>query len=52
MAGRVLKGESVTRMDLKPITTNRLILNPEAAKDCGLVIPPALLKSADLVVGR
>jgi hypothetical protein len=39
-------------MDLKPITTNRLILNPEAAKDCGLVIPPALLKAADLVVEK
>jgi ABC-type uncharacterized transport system substrate-binding protein len=52
MAGRVLKGDSVTRMDLKPITTNRLMLNPEAAKDCGLVIPLALLKTADLVVGK
>ena len=52
MAGRVLKGESVTRMDLRPITSNRLIVNPEAAKECGLVIPPALLKSADLVVGK
>jgi len=52
MAGRVLKGESVSRMDLKAITTNRLMLNLVSAEECGLKMPLSLIEAADLVVRK
>ena len=52
LAGRVLKGESVSRMDLKPITTNRLMLNLVSAEEFGLKMPSSLIEAADLVVRK
>ena len=52
LAGRILKGESISRMDLKPITTNRLMLNLVSAEECGLKMPSSLIETADLVVRK
>jgi hypothetical protein len=39
-------------MDLKPITTNRLMLNLVSAEECGLKMPSSLIETADLVVRK
>lgn len=52
LAARVMRGEPVGRIPLHPSTRNRLLLNRDAAKECGLTLPQALIEAADHVMGR
>lgn len=50
LAARVMRGESPAAIPFAPTRTTRLIVNPRAAKACGLTIPPAVLRRADEVI--
>lgn len=52
LAARVIRGASPSTVPFHPSTQNRLLLNRDAARECGLTLPDALLKSADKVIGQ
>jgi len=52
MAARVMRGESPAKIPFQPVKKTRLIVNLEAARDCGLKLPQSLIKRADEVIGQ
>jgi ABC-type uncharacterized transport system substrate-binding protein len=50
LAVRVLRGESPAAIPFAPVRATRLIVNPAAARACGLTIPSAVLRRADEVI--
>ena len=50
LAARVIRGESPANIPLHQVQKNRLLVNPAAAKACGLTLPESLIRSADEVV--
>ena len=49
LAARVMRGEAPGKVPFEPSKTNKLILNLEAARQCGLVFPDSLVKSAQVI---
>jgi ABC-type uncharacterized transport system substrate-binding protein len=52
LAARVMRGEDPSAIPLQQSRRNRLLINLDAARDSGLTIPVALVKSADKVIGQ
>jgi len=52
MAARVMRGESPASIAFVGFSGSKLLVNPAAAREFGLTIPPALLARADEIVGR
>ncbi len=52
IAAQVIRGSAPGSIPFHASTHNRLLLNPDAARECGLTLPPALVKSADKVIGQ
>ncbi len=52
IAARVVKGEQTGKIPYSPQKKSRLLINLDAARDCGLQVPAELLKSADHVIGK
>lgn len=52
IAARIIRGESPSKIPFSPQKKSRLLINLDAARDCGLTVPPELLKSADQVIGK
>jgi ABC-type uncharacterized transport system substrate-binding protein len=52
IAARIIRGESVPSIPLRQSVKNRLLVNRDAAKACGLQIPESVIRSADKVIGR
>ncbi len=50
LAARVMRGERPAEIPFHQATKSKLIVNPAAARACGLTIPDTLLKSADRVI--
>jgi ABC-type uncharacterized transport system substrate-binding protein len=48
LAARVLRGEPPARIPFDRAKVNKLIVNLESAKQCGLELPPDFVKSAEL----
>lgn len=49
VAIRILMGENPRSIPFATFSHTRLFINPDAAKACGLNIPPALLEKAEIV---
>ncbi|MEW6368676.1 MAG: ABC transporter substrate-binding protein [Acidobacteriota bacterium] len=49
---RVMHGDSPSGIPFQRVSRTLLVANPKNAAQCGLTIPPAVMKSADVVVGR
>ncbi len=52
LAARVIRGESPAKIPLSAMKKNRLLINLEAARECGVTIPPELVKAAEVVIGK
>jgi ABC-type uncharacterized transport system substrate-binding protein len=52
LAARVMRGENPGAIPFSPTKKIKLVINPTAASAYGLTLPPALLKRADVVIGR
>jgi ABC-type uncharacterized transport system substrate-binding protein len=52
LAARVIRGESTASLPLIEYAPTRLMVNLEAARQIGFTIPPAIVGSAEDVVGR
>jgi ABC-type uncharacterized transport system substrate-binding protein len=52
VAARVMRGESPATIPFRVYDKNKLMVNVKAARDIGLVFPPALVKKAEEVIGR
>lgn len=52
MAARVMRGENPASTPFQPVKKTRLIVNLEAARNCGFTLPPALITRADEVIGQ
>ncbi len=52
IAARVIRGELPASIPLSPVKKNRLFVNLDAARECGVAIPPELVKAADVVIGK
>lgn len=52
LAARVIRGESPAKIPLSAMKKNRLLINLEAARECGVTIPPDLVKAAEVVIGK
>ncbi len=50
IAARVLRGESPAAVSFHRVTKSRLIVNPAAAAECGLILPDELIQRADKVI--
>src|SRR5262249_3494049 len=51
MASSVMRGRSPATIPLENFSKTELILNPEAAREIGFPIPPALLRQAKKIIG-
>jgi putative ABC transport system substrate-binding protein len=49
-AGRIIKGEKPSDLPVQRVTKVELFINLKAAKSLGIVFPPSLLSSADVVI--
>lgn len=49
-AGRIIKGEKPSDLPVQRVTKVELFVNLKAAAQLGLVVPPSLLSSADMVI--
>lgn len=52
VAVRILRGENPQSIPFATFSHTRLFVNPDAAKACGLSIPPALLEKAEIVSSK
>ena len=52
MAARVMRGEDPARMPFEPDQSTRLLVNPEAARRAGIVLPSTVLARAAETVGE
>lgn len=52
IAARVIRGESPAKIPLSVVKKNRLLINLDAARECGVTIPQELIQAADEVVGK
>ncbi len=52
MAARVMRGEDPDRMPFEPDQSTRLLVNPEAARRAGIVLPSTVLARAAETVGE
>jgi ABC-type uncharacterized transport system substrate-binding protein len=52
LAARVMRGESPKNIPFVGFSGTKVLVNPAAAREAGLTIPPAVLARADEVVGR
>lgn len=50
IAARVLRGESPSKISFHRVTKSRLLVNPAAAAECGLILPDELIQRADKVI--
>ena len=51
MAARIMRGESPAAIPLEDFGETRLIVNLDAARTLGIALPPALVRSAEQVIG-
>jgi putative ABC transport system substrate-binding protein len=49
-AGRIIKGEKPSDLPVQRVTKVELFVNLKAAKQLGLIMPPSILSSADVVI--
>lgn len=52
LAARVMRGADPGQLPFEPARVSRRLFNVPAARECGLTIPPELLKQADKVIGE
>ncbi|HZS48039.1 MAG TPA: ABC transporter substrate-binding protein [Blastocatellia bacterium] len=52
MAARIMRGESPASMPIQPTQKTKITINRDEARNCGLQIPPDLIKRADEVIGN
>jgi ABC-type uncharacterized transport system substrate-binding protein len=52
VAVRVMRGEDASKIPFQPAVRTRLLLNREAARQCGIEFPDDLVKSADRIFGN
>lgn len=52
LAAQIIRGIAPASIPFHPSTRNRLLLNLDAARECGLTIPPAVRDAADEVIGK
>jgi ABC-type uncharacterized transport system substrate-binding protein len=52
LAARIMRGERPAAMPFQQVTKTRMLVNPHAAREAGLTIPPAILGRADEVVAK
>lgn len=52
LAARVMRGENPAKIPFQTFSGTKIIINPEAAKGCGLVIPRSLMKRAAEIIGQ
>ncbi|MCX6550661.1 MAG: ABC transporter permease, partial [Acidobacteria bacterium] len=52
LAARIMRGENPGSIPFVPFAKTRLIVNQEAARQRGLVIPRSIVGSADEIVGK
>jgi putative ABC transport system substrate-binding protein len=52
LAARVIRGEKPGAIPFHPLTDSRLLLNRDAAKQCGVTFPDDLVKKAIRVIGN
>jgi ABC-type uncharacterized transport system substrate-binding protein len=52
VAARVMRGESPASIPFVGFSGTKLLVNPGAAREAGLTIPPAIVARADEVIGR
>ena len=52
MAARVMRGEQPGAIPFEGVSKTKLIINDAAVRALGLTIPAAVLKGADLVIGK
>jgi ABC-type uncharacterized transport system substrate-binding protein len=52
VAARVMRGESPASIPFRLYDKNKLMVNVKAARDIDLVLPPALVKKAEEVIGQ
>ena len=51
LAVRIMRGESPAAIPFEPLDTERLLVNLDAARAQGIVLPPALVARAERVIG-
>lgn len=52
LAAQIMRGASPATIPFHPSTRNRLLLNLNAARECGLNLPQSLRDSADNIIGQ
>jgi ABC-type uncharacterized transport system substrate-binding protein len=52
IAARIIRGEPVSGIPLRRSVKNRLLVNLDAAKACGIQVPESMIRVADKVIGR
>lgn len=52
LAAEVIRGRDPGKLPFRPTLNSRLIINLNAARECGLIIPSDVLKSAYKVIGE
>lgn len=52
LAARIIRGETAAKIPLVEYAPTRLMVNLDVARKIGFIVPPAIIKRADEVVGR